>query len=115
MRSCAPDQQEHRAGGFLGHYRRAVSQPLRPSPPPLEGDDRLITGVITGGFAIALIVLLIVRDQISPADRWWVWVAGLGTLMGLFGFVYVPYLKRSRARAAERRTARRRGESRQDS
>lgn len=80
-----------------------MTPPLRPAPPPLEGDDRLITGVITAGFAIALIVLLVERDQLPDADRWWVWVAALGTVMGLFGFAYVPYLKRSRARAAERR------------
>ena len=80
-----------------------MAPPLRPAPPPLEGDDRLITGVITAGFAIALIVLLAVRDQLPDADRWWVWVAALGTVMGLFGLAYVPYLKRSRARAAERR------------
>jgi len=56
-----------------------VTSPLRPAPPPLEGDDRLITGVITGAFAIGLIVLLSVRGQLSAADRWWVWVAALGT------------------------------------
>ena len=77
----------------------------RPVPPPLEGDDRLITAVITAGFLVALIVLLIVRDKLSPADRWWVWVAALGTGMGLFGFAYVPHLKRSRSRAAQRRQA----------
>ncbi len=80
-----------------------MTPPLRPAPPPLEGDDRLITGVITAGFAIALIVLLAVRGQLPPADRWWIWVAALGTVMGLFGFAYVPFLKRSRLRAAERR------------
>ena len=77
----------------------------RPVPPPLEGDDRLITAVITAGFLAALIVLLIVRDKLAPADRWWVWVAALGTGMGLFGFAYVPHLKRSRSRAAQRRQA----------
>ena len=80
-----------------------MTPPLHPAPPPLEGDDRLITGVITAGFAIALIVLLVERDQLPDPDRWWVWVAALGTVMGLFGLAYVPYLKRSRARAAERR------------
>jgi hypothetical protein len=80
-----------------------VTPPLHPAPPPLEGDDRLITGVITAGFAVAFIVLLAVRDQLPAADRWWVWVAALGTVMGLFGLIYVPHLKRSRARAAERR------------
>jgi type VI protein secretion system component VasK len=71
----------------------------------LEGDDRLITAVITAAFVVALIVLLIVRDELSPADRWWVWVAALGTAMGLFGFLYVPYLKRRRSLAAQRQQA----------
>jgi hypothetical protein len=80
-----------------------VTPPLRPAPPPLEGDDRIITGVITAGFAIALIVLLALRGQLPAADRWWIWVAALGTAMGLFGLGYVPHLKRSRLGAAERR------------
>lgn len=80
-----------------------MSQPERPVPPPLEGDDRLITAVITAGFLIALIILLIIRDQLAPVDRWWIWVPALGTGMGIFGLFYVPHLKRSRERAAARR------------
>jgi Protein of unknown function (DUF2530) len=83
-----------------------VSRSDRPVPPPLEGDDRLITAVITAGFAIALVVLLIVRDMLPAADRWWIWVAAFGTALGVFGLVYVPHLKRSRTRAADRRKAR---------
>ncbi len=82
-----------------------MNRPERPVPPPLEGNDRLITAVITAGWAIALIVLLAVRSQMAPADRWWIWVAAFGTVLGLFGLAYVPYLKRSRERAAERRSA----------
>jgi membrane associated rhomboid family serine protease len=94
-----------------------VSRPERPAPPPLEGDDRVITGAITAGFAVALVVLLIVRNSLSAADRWWVWVAAFGTFMGLFGLVYVPHLKRSRERAADRRRAARErpGDGDQDS
>jgi hypothetical protein len=80
-----------------------VSRPDRPLPPPLEGNDRVITGTITGGFAVALIVLLILRGQLPQADRWWIWVAAFGTFLGLFGFVWVPILKRQRDRAAARR------------
>ena len=83
-----------------------MTSPLRRAPPPLEGDDRIITGVITAGFAVALIVLLALRSHLPAADHWWIWVAALGTVMGLFGFGYVPHLKRSRLRAAERRLAR---------
>lgn len=82
-----------------------MSRPERPAPPPLEGNDRLITAVITAGFLVALIVLLIVRGSLPPADRWWIWVAAFGTVLGVFGLVYVPHLKRSRERAAERRRA----------
>jgi hypothetical protein len=94
-----------------------VARTLRPAPPPFEGDDRLITGVITAGFAVALVVLLIVRNQLPASDRWWVWVGAFGTFMGLFGFAYVPHLKRSRDRAAERRRLSReqQGSSGQDS
>jgi hypothetical protein len=82
-----------------------VRRPERPVPPPLEGNDRLITAVITAGFLVALVVLLIVRDRLPAADRWWIWVAASGTALGLFGLAYVPYLKRSRERTAERRRA----------
>jgi Protein of unknown function (DUF2530) len=82
-----------------------VTRPERPVPPPLEGDDRLITAVITAGFAVALVVLLIVRDSLAPADRWWLWVAAFGTALGLFGLMYVPHLKRSRERTAARQQA----------
>jgi hypothetical protein len=71
----------------------------------MEGDDRLITAVITAGFLVALIVLLIVRGSLPAADRWWIWVAASGTALGIFGLIYVPYLKRSRERTAERRRA----------
>ncbi len=57
----------------------------------------------TVGWAVALIVLVAVRDELAPADRWWIWVAAFGCFMGLFGLVYVPHLKRSRERAARRR------------
>jgi len=82
-----------------------VARPERPVPPPLEGDDRLITAVITAGFLIAFVVLLIVRDSMPSADRWWIWVAAFGTGLGMFGLVYVPHLKRARERAAERQQA----------
>jgi hypothetical protein len=64
----------------------------------------VITAVITAAWAVALVVMLIVRDKLAPADRWWFWVPVAGLCLGLFGLVYVPYLKRSRALAAERRT-----------
>jgi Protein of unknown function (DUF2530) len=78
-----------------------------PIPPPLEGNDELITAVITAGWVIALIVVLIVHSHLAPADRWWTWVPVTGTGIGLFGLGFVPWLKRSRRRSAERRAAHR--------
>jgi hypothetical protein len=86
-----------------------VRPPLRPAPPPLEGNDRVITSVITAGWAAAAIVLLLMRDQLAAADRWWIWVAVVGFCTGLFGLAWVPYLKRSRSRAEQRRQQRRAG------
>jgi len=76
----------------------------RPAPPPpLEADDRLVTGSITAGWALALIVLLIVRGSLPADARWWIWTCATGLGMGLFGLWYVPRYKRARARAAARR------------
>jgi len=77
-------------------------RPSLPVPPPLEGNDQLITAVLTGCWVIALIVLLVLRDELAPADRWWTWVTVAGTCLGAFGLAYVPWLKRSRRRAASR-------------
>jgi Protein of unknown function (DUF2530) len=77
----------------------------RPSPPPpLEGNDQLVTRVITAGWAIALIVLLILHGSLRPDVRWWIWTCAAGLGMGLFGLWYLPRLKRSRSRAAQART-----------
>ena len=72
-------------------------------PPPLEANDQLVTGVVAAGWAVALIVLLIVRDRLPADARWWIWTCVAGLVMGLFGLWYVPRLKRGRARAAARR------------
>ena len=73
-------------------------------PPPLEANDQLVTAVITAAWAVALIVLLIARTSLPAGSRWWIWTCATGLGMGLFGLWYVPRLKRSRARAATRRS-----------
>jgi len=79
-----------------------VSNTRRPAPPPLEANDQLVTAAITGGWVIALVVLLALRSEIPPAERWWIWTCVTGVGLGLFGLIYVPRLKRSRERAAQR-------------
>jgi hypothetical protein len=78
----------------------------RPSPPPpLEANDQLVAGVVTAGWAVALVVLLIVREDLPPGSRWWVWTCLAGVALGLFALWYVPRLKRSRAKAARDQSA----------
>lgn len=90
------------AGTMRWNSLAGVRSPSRPVPPPLEGSDQLITGVITAGWAIALIVLLILRGDLAASDRWWIWACAAGLCIGLFALLYVPRLKRSRDRAARR-------------
>lgn len=76
----------------------------RPSPPPpLEANDQLVIWVGTAGWAVALVVLLVVRDSLPPGQRWWIWTCVCGIAFGIFAAWYVPRLKRGRARAAGRR------------
>ncbi len=79
-----------------------MARPLREAPPPLEGNDRIITAVITAAWLVALVVLLVLGDRLPAPDRSWIWTCVVGIGLGLFGLAYVPRLKRSRARAAAR-------------
>jgi type VI protein secretion system component VasK len=77
----------------------------RPSPPPpLEADDVLVVRVITAGWAVALVVLLIVRGSLPAGERWWVWTCVAGLALGIFALWYMPRIKRGRARAAAGRS-----------
>jgi Protein of unknown function (DUF2530) len=83
--------------------KRSRGEAERPSPPPpLEANDQLVAGVGTAAWAVALAVLLIVRNGLPGHERWWIWTCLTGVALGLFALWYVPRLKRSRARAALR-------------
>ena len=76
----------------------------RPAPPPpLEANDQVVIWAGTAGWAVALVVLLIVRDSLPAGQRWWIWTCVCGLAFGIFAAWYVPRLKRGRARAASRR------------
>ena len=89
-----------------------MTRTRRQAPPPLEANDELVTAVITVGWAVALVVLLALRDQIPAGERWWIWTCVAGLAMGLFGLWYVPRVKRARARGAARRAEAGRAEAR---
>jgi hypothetical protein len=82
-----------------------VAPTRRTPPPPLEGNDRLITAVITAGWVAALIVVLSVRGSLPAGERWWVWTCVAGVVLGFFGLLYVPHLQRRRAETAAQRAA----------
>jgi type VI protein secretion system component VasK len=73
----------------------------------------VVTWVGTAGWAVALVVLLIVRGSLPPGQRWWIWTCACGLVMGLFALWYVPRLKRGRARSAARSAAESEPESEQ--
>jgi hypothetical protein len=73
------------------------------APPPLEANDQLVAVVGTVAWAVALVVLLIVRSELPADSRWWIWTCVAGLALGLFAIWYVPRLKRSRARSAASR------------
>jgi polyferredoxin len=81
-----------------------MTRQYRPAPPPLEANEQVVTGSITVGWAIALIITVLLRNRLAASERWWVWTCATGFAMGLFGLWYVPRLKRSRARKAERQS-----------
>jgi len=80
-----------------------VTRPRRPAPPPLEANDRRVTVIGTAGWAAALVILLILRNQLPADERWWIWTCVAGVCMGLFALWYVPRFKRARAQKARQR------------
>jgi len=87
-----------------------VTSNRRPAPPPLEANAPLVTLAGIAAWAVALIVLLAVREHIPASDRWWIWTCVAGIGLGVFALFYIPYLLRSRERAARRRARADRGE-----
>ncbi len=71
----------------------------------------MVTWVGTAGWAVALVVLLIIRGSLPADQRWWIWTCVCGLAMGLFALWYVPRLKRARERSAAERADGKRGQS----
>ena len=62
-----------------------------------------MTVIGTAGWAAALVILLILRNQLPADERWWIWTCVAGVCMGLFALWYVPRFKRARAQKARQR------------
>ena len=75
----------------------ATDEPPSPVIEPLDEDGVGAVAVGTVLWAIALIVLVILRDRLGD-DSWWIQVALVGALLGLPGLWYT-----TRRRAAYRK------------
>lgn len=64
-----------------------MNEPRPSDPAPLETNDTVTILAGTGLWAIALIVLLIMRP--SPGHQWWIWTCVAGIALGIFGCWFV--------------------------
>ena len=56
---------------------------------PVDTDGVRTVAVGTGLWALALVVLVVMRDDLEAAGRsWWIWTAVAGIGLGLLGFEY---------------------------
>jgi hypothetical protein len=74
----------------------------RPDPAPLETDDVLVVAVGTALWALALVLLLLLRATGADVHDWWLVMCAAGALLGLLG---VTYCRRRRAAIAAGRPA----------
>ena len=66
-----------------------------PDPPPLETDDVRTVAVGAGAWAVAAVVLLVLRlTGAAEVPTWWFTMCAYGTLLGAIG---VRYCQRGRA------------------
>jgi hypothetical protein len=76
--------------------------PRRPDPPPLETDDVKIVAGGTALWAVAAVVLGIVRLTGRDVHTWWIAMCVSGAALGLLG---VRYCQRRRDAIARDRAA----------
>lgn len=62
--------------------------PTRPDPPPLETDDVKIVAAGTALWALALVVLLVLKAFGVEVHTWWLSMCVVGALLGLYGVTY---------------------------
>jgi hypothetical protein len=79
-------------------YRSAVAR--RPDPPPLETNDVVLVAVGTAGWALALVVLLLLDAVGKDIHGWWLWMCAAGIGLGLVG---VRFCQRRHAAIARNR------------
>jgi hypothetical protein len=74
----------------------------RPDPPPLETDDVRVVAGGTAAWAVALVVLLVLRLAGVEVAGWWLVMCACGTALGVLG---VRYCQRRRSAIERDRAA----------
>ena len=70
----------------------------RPDPPPLETNDVAIVAGGTAVWAVAFVVLLVLRLTGSDVHAWWLEMCAAGALLGLVGVRYCVRRRNALAR-----------------
>ncbi|GAB3748679.1 DUF2530 domain-containing protein [Nocardiopsis nanhaiensis] len=83
-----------------------MRKPRQPDPEVHESDYRVPAAIGTVGWTVALLVLLAMGDGLPDTERWWIGVCVTGIALGVFGFLFIPYLFRKRDQAGERASER---------
>ncbi|MDR2566125.1 MAG: hypothetical protein LBC97_08740 [Bifidobacteriaceae bacterium] len=65
-------------------------------PPPVEINHPLLFGIGTGLWALALAVLVALDLTGVYQARVWIWVCGVGVVLGIAGVVYSKHSWRAR-------------------
>lgn len=60
----------------------------RPDPAPLETDDVKVVAVVTTAWALALVVLVVLKVAGEDVRGWWMGMCGYGIALGLYGVRY---------------------------
>ena len=75
----------------------------RPDPEPLQTNDERVVALGTAAWAVALLVLLLLRlTDVTEVPTWWLGMCGYGIVLGLFGQRYCRKRREAIARDAAR-------------
>ncbi len=64
-----------------------------------DADGILPVAIGTGAWAIALVVLLILRPSVAQVDDLWIAIAAVGLLTGLLGLLFLRRRRRRHTQA----------------
>lgn len=81
-----------------GDYGEEMAPPRRPDPPAQETDDVSIVTLGTVAWAVAFVVLFVLRNRLAAhGSSWWLVTCLVGVGLGCFG---IWYCRRRRAALA---------------